>query len=256
MEIPDQLQCLFSSTVREQDGTYVVELPEQEVRVGNLQPGATYRVALLPTSTTGTESDAAADTGREHASQRPPVSEGDQRTVEIEDIGDQGDGITRVERGFVVIVPETDPGERVEIEITDVRDGIYYSWASDVEATGNTLWDLRYGVHYMYSDDNRIADNVAFENDVGYALMVSDSIEVVNNTAVANRGQSGHGILLKEIDRSVVRGNDLVANDDGIFLYNAQHNDVRGNLLYATGAGARRGRPSPATGSSRTRSRC
>ena len=127
MEIPDQLQCLFSSAIRERDGSYVVELPEQEVQLGNVKLGETYRLALLPTSTSGTESDAAADTGREHASQRPPVSEGDQRTVEIEDIGDQGDGITRVERGFVVIVPETDPGERVAIEITDVRDTVAFA---------------------------------------------------------------------------------------------------------------------------------
>lgn len=140
-------------------------------------------------------------------------------------------------RGNGINLWETEGTEIRDTSITDVRDGIYYSWASDVEATGNTLWDLRYGVHYMYSDDNRIADNVAFENDVGYALMVSDSIEVVNNTAVANRGESGHGILLKEIDRSVVRDNDLVANDQGLFLYNAQHNEVRGNLLYANGVG-------------------
>jgi predicted RNA-binding protein with TRAM domain len=49
------------------------------------------------------------------------VSQGETRTVEIKDIGDQGDGLTRVERGFVVIVPETDVGERVRIEISDVR---------------------------------------------------------------------------------------------------------------------------------------
>lgn len=157
-------------------------------------------------------------------------------------------------RGNGINLWETNGTEVRNTEITDVRDGIYYSWASNVEATGNTMWDLRYGVHYMYSDDNRLADNVAFENDVGYALMVSESIELVNNTAVANRGESGHGILLKEIDRSVVRDNTLVANDNGVFLYNAQDNEVRGNLLYANGVGsttprARRGRSSPATAS-------
>jgi len=127
MEIPDQLQCLFSSTVREQDGSYIIELPEQEVQVGDLQPGATYRVALLPTSSGNTETNAANETAHDRASQRPPVTEGDRRTVEIENTGDQGDGITRVERGFVVIVPETDPGERVEIEITDVRDTVAFA---------------------------------------------------------------------------------------------------------------------------------
>jgi len=140
-------------------------------------------------------------------------------------------------RGNGINLWETTGTEVRDTEITDVRDGIYYSWASNVEATGNTMWDLRYGVHYMYSDDNRLADNVAFENDVGYALMVSESIELVNNTAVANRGESGHGILLKEIDHTVVRDNDLVANDNGVYLYNAQDNEVRGNLLYANGVG-------------------
>jgi predicted RNA-binding protein with TRAM domain len=51
----------------------------------------------------------------------PPAEEGEIRGVEIADIGEQGDGITRVERGFVVIVPDTKGSERVTIEITDVR---------------------------------------------------------------------------------------------------------------------------------------
>ncbi|OYR59312.1 nitrous oxide reductase family maturation protein NosD [Halorubrum halodurans] len=142
-----------------------------------------------------------------------------------------------VDRGNGINLWETTGSAIRNNEITGVRDGIYFSWASDVETTGNALWDLRYGVHYMYSDDNRLADNVAVGNDVGYALMVSEGVEATNNTAVANRGRSGHGILLKEIEDSVVRGNDLVANDRGLFLYNAQHNEVRGNLVYANGVG-------------------
>lgn len=158
--------------------------------------------------------------------------------ITVEDSRIEGTEAPRfANRGNGINLWETNGTEIRDTEITDVRDGIYYSWASNVEATGNTMWDLRYGVHYMYSDDNRLADNVAFENDVGYALMVSESIELVNNTAVANRGESGHGILLKEIDHTVVRGNDLVANDNGVYLYNAQDNEMRGNLLYANGVG-------------------
>jgi len=55
-----------------------------------------------------TERDAVAPTDQRssqtHGSLEPPVEAGETRTVEIEDVGDQGDGITRVERGFVVIV--------------------------------------------------------------------------------------------------------------------------------------------------------
>lgn len=56
--------------------------------------------------------------------QGPPVEEGDQRTVDIEDIGKRGDGISRVERGYVIIVPDTEPGERVTIEISNVRENV------------------------------------------------------------------------------------------------------------------------------------
>jgi predicted RNA-binding protein with TRAM domain len=57
----------------------------------------------------------------------PPVEEGETREVEIEDLGEQGDGITRVERGFVVIVPDTKESERVNIEITDVRQNVAFA---------------------------------------------------------------------------------------------------------------------------------
>ena len=127
MEILEQLTCLFSGKVEERDGSYVVEVPDQELRLGGLQAGETYRVAVLPTSAANEADDADATPESEQASQTPPVEEGEQRTVEIEDIGDQGDGITRVEREFVVIVPDTKESERVTIEITDVRENVAFA---------------------------------------------------------------------------------------------------------------------------------
>ncbi|MBV0925873.1 nitrous oxide reductase family maturation protein NosD [Halomicroarcula limicola] len=151
-------------------------------------------------------------------------------------------------RGRERITPLTDRGNGIQIwktedsviegnRITDVRDGLYYSWASEVVARGNVVWDVRYGVHYMYSDDNRLANNTAANNDVGYALMVSKRLTVVGNVAVNNTGSSGHGILLKSIDETTVRGNDLVGNENGLFLYNSLHNDVRRNLVLENDVG-------------------
>ncbi|MDY6765911.1 MAG: TRAM domain-containing protein, partial [Candidatus Nanohaloarchaea archaeon] len=48
-----------------------------------------------------------------------PVEEGETYEVEIEDLGSKGDGIARVDN-FVVFVPETEVGERVEVEINSV----------------------------------------------------------------------------------------------------------------------------------------
>jgi len=114
MEIADQLQCLFSATVEETDD------------LGTLTPGDTYRIAVLSQEAHKESRGESTDTRTVESPSDPPVSEGETRTVEIEDVGDQGDGLTRVERGFVVIVPETDVGERVRIEISDVRDSVAF----------------------------------------------------------------------------------------------------------------------------------
>ncbi|QUO47209.1 TRAM domain-containing protein [Halorubrum ruber] len=127
MEISKQLRCLFSGKVEERDGSYVVEVPQQEITLGELQADKTYRVAVLPSPETNGAKNTNTDQQPEQTPQTPPVEEGEQRTVEIEDIGDQGDGITRVERGFVVIVPDTKQSERVTIEITDVRENVAFA---------------------------------------------------------------------------------------------------------------------------------
>jgi nitrous oxidase accessory protein len=115
--------------------------------------------------------------------------------------------------------------------ITDVRDGIYYSWASEVLGRENVMWNLRYGVHYMYSDDCSLRNNVSFENDSGYALMVSENLELVENLAVNNYGSSGHGILLKSIDNTAIRHNTLIRNGNGLYVYNSLDNTIVENLV-------------------------
>jgi len=134
MEISDNLLCLFSANVEEQHDSYTIEIPKQEITTGAIQTGEVYRTAILSTST---DADAEAhssssETGPKEEAERkqdtsePPVEEGEVREVDIEDIGEQGDGITRVERGFVVIVPETEQGERVTVEITDVQPNVAF----------------------------------------------------------------------------------------------------------------------------------
>lgn len=132
MEISDQLHCLFSARVEQRGESYYVEIPDRELREGTIQVGDTYRVGMFPSPTQPTDDHtrASSDSRRSSSKQRhpePPVEEGEQRTVEIENLGDQGDGITRVERGFVVIIPDTDRGERVTIEITDVRENVAFA---------------------------------------------------------------------------------------------------------------------------------
>ncbi|MXR40667.1 TRAM domain-containing protein [Halobaculum sp. WSA2] len=61
------------------------------------------------------------------AEPEPPVDRGDEVTVDIEGIGDQGDGIARVDRGYVIIVPDTEKGERVQIRVTSVKQNVAFA---------------------------------------------------------------------------------------------------------------------------------
>ena len=142
MEIPEQLACLYTAELTETEDSYTFTVPATEVEEGSVTPGETLRVAVLADNDVGDGSDSTDDTTEETASTarsetstasqpEPPVSEGETRVVEIQDVGDQGDGITRVERGFVVIIPETDEGETVEIRIETVRPNVAFGTVID-----------------------------------------------------------------------------------------------------------------------------
>jgi predicted RNA-binding protein with TRAM domain len=136
MEFLNSLLCMVTSRVTRRNGAYVLEIPEQEVEVGSLEEGGRYRVALFEASGDASEDDTAAHTGRVPDTQRrpdtgremdQPVGEGEVREVEIEDVGEKGDGIARIPPGYVVFVEDTSPGDRVRIEITEARDNFAFA---------------------------------------------------------------------------------------------------------------------------------
>ena len=123
MELSDDLLCLFNAGVEERSDSFVVEVPQREIDVGDISPGDVYRVVLLSSEATTTDT---ADTSDQDGP-APPVENGDVLDVEIEDLGEQGDGIARVGPGYVVIVPDTELGERLTVEITEARTNVAFA---------------------------------------------------------------------------------------------------------------------------------
>lgn len=125
MELSDELLCLFNAEIEQLDGEYAVSIPRREIEAGTINPGEIYRVAIIARGQPDTETRERGGENRrtrERPSQpQPPVEEGEVRYVEIEDLGKQGDGIARVERGYVIIVPGAEVGERVKVEISEVK---------------------------------------------------------------------------------------------------------------------------------------
>jgi len=124
--------------VTEESDIYTVDVPKREVRQGNIESGETYRVAIIPTPTKESHPEAGAEKNESampsssppqsrDGRAQPPVSEGEIRKVEIKSLGDQGDGIAKIDRGYVVIVPDTEVGERVTIRFDKVRENVAFA---------------------------------------------------------------------------------------------------------------------------------
>lgn len=134
MNISDDVLCLYSARVTEQEDTYTIEVPKREIQRGSIQSGETYRVALIssaahdsPSETEIQEKETVERNPQprgQDARTDPPVSEGETREVEIESLGDKGDGVTKIDGGYVVIVPDTEVGERVTIRLDEVRENV------------------------------------------------------------------------------------------------------------------------------------
>ena len=132
VEIPDRLECLFSASVEEAGDSYSIEVPKDEAERGTISAGETYRVVLLENTPADESEPSHTDTASTSSTTpRPPVSTGDTREVTIETLGDQGDGIAKIERGYVLIVPGARPDDEVTVEITQVRENVAFADVRD-----------------------------------------------------------------------------------------------------------------------------
>ncbi len=116
MDISGKLLCLVSSRVERREDSYVVEIPESEIEEGDIEEGEVYSVGIV------SKEEETTNVSGGGSQLQPPVEEGEIRYVEIEDLGKQGDGIARVERGYVIIVPDAEVGDRVKVEVDEVKE--------------------------------------------------------------------------------------------------------------------------------------
>ncbi|MBK7405837.1 MAG: nitrous oxide reductase family maturation protein NosD [Phycisphaerales bacterium] len=113
------------------------------------------------------------------------------------------------------------PGAIVEDnEVIRCRDVVM--WFSDaVQLRRNRITLGRYGLHFMYSDGNVLEDNHLEHNSVGAFLMYSHNLTLRRNVFAHNRGPSGYGIGLKDMDGLVAEDNLFVGNRIGLHLDNS-----------------------------------
>ena len=128
IEISDELLCLYTEEVDAEGEKYTIEVPKREVDKGEVTLNETHQVAILSHTTQASNNGSQPPTQSGQADS-PPVAEDDVIELEIESIGDQGDGIGRVGPGYVIIVPDTEVGDRVSVKIMNAKDNVAFGEA-------------------------------------------------------------------------------------------------------------------------------
>ena len=126
--IAGDLLCLYTATIDTTGDSYTIEVPKREVELGQLDANGATQVGLFSTPASDiTHSSETQSPAEQQHTESPPVDEGEIVDVEIDSLGDQGDGIGRVGPGYVLIVPETDVGERVSVRITETKENVAFA---------------------------------------------------------------------------------------------------------------------------------
>lgn len=127
------------------------------------------------------------------------------------DIARRGDGIRLWQASNSILEDNT---------VTDGRDVVLW-YSSNVQVRRNHVSNSRYGLHFMFTDDNTLDNNILEGNSVGCFLMYSKNLTLRGNIFRNNRGPSGYGLGLKDMDGVVAQANIFLGNRVGIYLDNS-----------------------------------
>lgn len=138
------------------------------------------------------------------------------------------------QRGNGIQLYNSQQARVIDNHISFVRDGIYVDVSHHALFRGNCMHHSRYGTHYMNSHHNVWEYNASYLNRGGLALMEVRDQVVRYNVAWGN---SDHGIMLRTLQDAVVEGNVVAGNSRGFFIYDAEYNTLRGNLVIGNRVG-------------------
>lgn len=142
----------------------------------------------------------------------------------------EGKALPVARRGDLIRVWYSD-GVRVEGNHTlNGRDVVLW-YSRQARVSGNTFEKGRYGLHFMYCADSIVEDNALSGNSVGAYLMYSRDLQLRGNRFTDNRGPSGFGIGLKDMQGAVAENNLVVGNRVGLFLDGSVGGSYERNLV-------------------------
>ncbi len=123
----------------------------------------------------------------------------------------RGDGI-RLWNSHGVCVEDND--------MADSRDLVVW-YSRDARLHRNAVRNSRYGLHFMYATGAVVEENRFEDNSVGVFVMYTQNVTLRRNVIDHNRGPSGYGIGLKDMDGLTVEENVILSNRMGLYVDNS-----------------------------------
>ncbi|MBI5863263.1 MAG: nitrous oxide reductase family maturation protein NosD [Planctomycetes bacterium] len=123
-------------------------------------------------------------------------------------------------RGDAIRLWSSDRARVEDNVVVAARDMVVW-YSQRVQLRRNRVTDSRYGTHFMYASDGLVEDNEFVDNSVGVFLMYSHDVVLRRNLLDRNRGPSGYGIGLKDMDGVVIEDNVVSGNRMGLYVDNS-----------------------------------
>jgi len=111
------------------------------------------------------------------------------------------------------------------------RDALLW-YSNKVTVRGNISRNNRYGFHMMYANDVTLENNILSDNSVGIYLMYGKKFTLRGNTLHRNRGPSGYGLGLKEIDAYTIENNVFSGNRVGCYVDGSPYTRKPGSAVF------------------------
>jgi nitrous oxidase accessory protein len=117
--------------------------------------------------------------------------------------------------------------DRAVIERNHVRDcrDLVMWYSKDLVVRRNKVERCRYGIHFMYAGQATVEANDLRDNSVGIFLMYGQGLKLNRNVVAHNRGPSGFGLGLKDVDGVEVHDNVFADNRVALHVDNSPSRD-------------------------------
>lgn len=117
-------------------------------------------------------------------------------------------------------------------QITGVNDGIYIESSENNVVTHNDVTNSRYAYHLMFTSGTVLQNNRATNNVTGAMVMGTEETKVLENKLSHHHGHvHAQGILLYDVHKATVQGNEVTENLFGIVVENTTDSTISNNTF-------------------------